>query len=145
MAARHQQSSQQSHLSCWVEPCSSWLRGMPALHLLVLLPAWSCSTSLAERSKYIPSVPLGRIRKDKDRIIQGRAGGLTISSHWWTATATCVPSGLVNTSTSPGTALSGLKTTNRESSVFIFFNKNKKITFQMLPISQVIVTDNLMD
>lgn len=34
---------------------------------------------------------------------------LTISSHWWTATATCVPSGLVNTNTSPGTALSGLR------------------------------------
>lgn len=32
-----------------------------------------------------------------------------MSNHWCTATATCVPSGLVNTKTSPGTALSGLK------------------------------------
>lgn len=34
---------------------------------------------------------------------------LTMSSHWCTATATCVPRGFVSTSTSPGTALSGLK------------------------------------
>ena len=33
---------------------------------------------------------------------------LTLSSHWCAVTATCVPSGLVSTSTSPGTALSGL-------------------------------------
>lgn len=44
-----------------------------------------------------------------NKIIQKRVGRLTISSHWCTATATCVPSGLVNTNTSPGTALSGLK------------------------------------
>ena len=30
------------------------------------------------------------------------------SSHWWALTATCVPSGLVKTNTSPTTALSGM-------------------------------------
>lgn len=34
---------------------------------------------------------------------------LTWSSHWWAFTATCVPRGLVNTKTSPGTAPSGLE------------------------------------
>lgn len=65
-----------------------------------------------------------RVYMKRQRIIQEQVGGLTISSHWWTATATCVPSGLVNTSTSPGTALSGLKTPNRESSVFFWLKNN---------------------
>ena len=41
------------------------------------------------------------------------SGSLTISSHWCTATATCVPRGFVSTSTSPGTALSGLEKRTR--------------------------------
>lgn len=40
---------------------------------------------------------------------------LTLSSHWWAFTATWVPSGLVSTRTSPGTALSGLEWKEQES------------------------------
>ncbi len=47
--------------------------------------------------------------KCQDKLIPECVSRLTISSHWCTATATCVPSGLVNTNTSPGTALSGLE------------------------------------
>lgn len=55
-----------------------------------------------------------------------QAGALTISSHWCTATATCVPRGFVSTSTSPGTALSGLKKRTRAGSGQL--NKGRKFT-----------------
>lgn len=59
--------------------------------------------------KYIYNIQLSGILTDRDKIVEVLVGRLTISNHWCTATATCVPSGLVNTNTSPGTALSGLK------------------------------------
>ena len=61
-------------------------------------------------------------KKCPDNIIHEWRGGLTISSHWCTATATCVPSGLVNTNTSPGTALSGLVTVKHHQGL-LHYNK----------------------
>lgn len=52
---------------------------------------------------------LGGMSTDGNKIMCGSVGKRTISNHWCTATATCVPSGFVKTNTSPGTALSGLE------------------------------------
>ena len=56
------------YLSCWAEPCSSWLHGRPALHPPGLPPAWSCSTSQAERfekEKHIQPIVLVYPKKNK--------------------------------------------------------------------------------
>lgn len=66
-----------------------------------------------------PLVCILKNKKSPDKIIHELVGGLTISNHWCTATATCVPRGLVNTNTSPGTALSGLR--NVKHGIFMNF------------------------
>lgn len=65
------------------------------------------------------------IPRQKDKKIQLER--LTMSSHWCTATATWVPNGLVNTNTSPGTALSGLKDIKHDVvMVFVLLTKIEK-------------------
>lgn len=64
---------------------------------------------------------------------------LTISSHWWTATATCVPKGLVNTSTSPGTALSGLQTRHTHIHMWLFL-KHRTTTEYIQLFSKLTLT-----
>ncbi len=91
-------------LFCWVEPCSAWPPDKPVQHPPEWRPTLSYSISLAEterkmaRVKHCPNYNM-KLQMSKT---------LTMSNHWCTATATCVPRGLVRTSTSPGTALSGL-------------------------------------